>query len=239
MSRGAALGPAAALVIALALALAALSLAGCRDRQPAGAPAADPDPRSRTAPGLPAAVTALLASRGREAAVAELALDPSAFAAVLASPYDRLHAAYAARFAAAAPAFAAALGRLAEAGPAGAAPVITVRRHYGGDDALSLAQARLRWALPVQASSWVVTVDGAPVDTVWVNHRGRWSILLGLDEASRAPLAALAPACDAAVALAGRPGPCSDAAWAALDGALRGNANRVTSACARAERHCR
>lgn len=217
-------------------ALAAASLAAAACREPA-TPAADAA-RAQPAPSLETTVAHLLAELDLEAAVAALQLPLAAFVDVLTTPYDRFHPAYAARFTAAASAFAASLRALVERGASGAPPVITVRRHYAGDAALSLSQARLRWALPVQAPSWLVTVDGAPLDTVWVSHAGRWYVLLGLDDAARAPLAAQAPTCAAATAFAGRAGPCSDAAWMALDAAMRGDAERVARACGRVEHHC-
>ncbi len=197
---------------------------------------------------LTAAVTALLAAPADEQqrAVARLKLDPLAFSDVLTAPYDLQYSAYDARFTAAAPAFAAELRRLAAAPAASAAapaapaaPAITVRRHYAGDRTLSLEQARLRWALPVQAESWLVERGGVLLDAVWVRHRGRWFTLMGLDAAVLQLLATAAPECAAAARRAGPPGVCSDATWMALDAAMRGVDDRVARACERALHFCR
>lgn len=219
-------------------ALLLLAPVACRASREGGS-AEDAAPH---APSLESAVATLLASPELPAAVAELQLDPAAFTAVLVPPFEHLHTAYAAAFSAAAPAFTAELRRLAEASRATpAAPAISVRRHYAGDATLSLAQGRVRWAQPVQSESWLVSLGGSLVDTVWVSHRGRWFVLLGLDEAMRAALASrtpAAPGCATAASLAGRPGACSDAIWMALDGALRGQDDRVARACDRAVHLC-
>jgi hypothetical protein len=228
----------------VALLLLLLVAAACRPSQePSGAaPGSGTGDAAPHAPSLESAVATLLAAPELPAAVAELQLDPAAFAAVLVPPFEHLHTSYAAAFTAAAPAFTAELRRLAAANGAGsAAPSITVRRHYAGDAAISLAQGRVRWAQPVQSESWLVSLGDTLVDTVWVSHRGRWFVLLGLDEAMRAALASRtsgAPDCAAAALLAGRPGACSDAIWMALDGALRGQDDRIARACDRAIHLC-
>lgn len=215
----------------LALTALVLSAIACRAaKEQEGALGED---AAAHAPSLESAVAGLLASADLPAAVAELQLDAASFPAVLVPPYERLYPAYAAAFTAAAPAFLAELRRHTTAKD----PVITVRRHYAGDAAISLALGRVRWAQPVQSESWLVSLGGALVDTAWVSHRGRWYILLGLDEAALAALAAQ-PACAAAARLAGRPGACSDAVWMALDGALRGEADRTARACDRAVHLC-
>jgi hypothetical protein len=220
----------------LLLPLAAMS---CGDSPPSSPP---PDPATMgPAASLAAAVRELLArpdAPALERALADMQLDPVAFDDVLTAPYDRQYAGYQARFPAAVPALAAELRRLAAEDDAPSASSVAIRRHYAGDARLSLQQARLRWALPVQAESWLVEVGGALVDAVWVRRHGRWFLLLGLDEATRQILAAAAPECAASVSRAGRPGGCSDAAWMALDGAMRGDAARVARACARAQHHC-
>ena len=118
------------------------------------------------------------------------------------------------------------------------AATVVERRHYAGDASLSLAQARTRWAQPLQSESWLVEISGHLVDTVWVQEGAQWRVLLGLDQAALAVLTAAAPACGAAALHAGAPGPCSDAVWSALDGALRGRAELVERACARAQAQC-
>lgn len=219
----------------LALGLA-LGLAACGDRRapeqtaPASAPPA-------AAPSLESAVAALLASSDLAAAVDELKLPPAGFDAVLVPSYHRLFAAYLAKYNDEADALVPELARLRAAAKEGG-PAIAVRRHYAGDPEISLAQGRVRWAQPVQSESWRVSIGDAPLDAVWVSYAGRWYLLLGLDEAALSALAAMAPQCAAAARLAGAPGPCSDAAWMAIDGALREDADRVARACDRAAHLC-
>jgi hypothetical protein len=210
--------------IALALlTVASVMASSCRDSR-----------RARPAPQtLAGAVAALLTASDLERAIADLHLDREAFARVLVAPYHRLYAEYSARFATEAPQWLNALRRHSRE------PVIAVRRHYGGDVTLSPAQARLRWALPVQAESWLVELDGALLDTVWVADRGRWYPLLGLDTATLELLNAAAPGCSTAARLAGQPGVCSDAVWMATDAALRRHGERTQRACARAVQFCR
>lgn len=198
--------------------------------------AAPGDARPGGAPSLESAVAALLSAADLDLAVNELKLPPESFDAVVVPPYRRLFTPYLAKYNGEADALVAELQRQ-RASDAGT-PAIAVRRHYAGDPAISLAQGRVRWAQPVQAESWVVSIDGAPLDAVWVSHRGRWHLLLGLDEAALSALAAINPSCARAARLAGAPGPCSDAAWMAIDGALRDDADRVARACDRAAHLC-
>ena len=249
------LASAASLPLLCSLALLGSLASACGDSSapaPASAPAssasaaiAADQAAAAAQASLTAAVTALFAAPADEQqrAVAQLKLDPLAFSDVLTAPYDLQYSAYDARFTAAAPAFAAELRRLAAAPAASAAapaaPTITVRRHYAGDRTLSLEQARLRWALPVQAESWLVERGGVLLDAVWVRHRGRWFTLMGLDAAVLQLLATAAPECAAAARRAGPPGVCSDATWMALDAAMRGVDDRVARACERAVHFCR
>jgi hypothetical protein len=211
--------------------LLCLLLIACRDSPPASAP-----PPSPGAASLSRAVAALLATADLDRAVATMALDRDAFARVLVAPYRRLHAAYAGHFATEAPSFAAELQALA---PRGSSPKIRIRRHYAGDATLSLPQGRVRWALPVQAESWLVELDGKVIDTVWVRDHDRWYLLLGLDEAALEVLAAAAPACASVARRAGAVGVCNDAVWVALDAALRDEPERLARACDRASHFCR
>lgn len=213
----------------------ALALAACGDRL-AAEQAAPRDQRPAAAPSLESAVAQLLAAPDLAAAVNDLKLLPASFDAVLAPPYRRLFASYLAKYNDEADALVAELQRRPAA--EGHAPAVKVRRHYAGDPALSPSLARLRWAQPVQAESWVVGFGEPPLETVWVSHRGRWYLLLGLDEAALSALAAIDPSCARAARLAGAPGPCSDAAWMAIDGALRDDADRVARACDRAAHLC-
>jgi hypothetical protein len=207
-----------------------LLLIACRD-DPSPSP-----PPSTGAASLSRAVAALLATEDLDLAVAKMVLDRDAFARVLVAPYRRLHVAYTSHFAAAAPSFAAELRALAPPAPS---PRITVRRHYAGDATLSLPQGRVRWALPVQAESWLVELNGKLIDAVWVRDHHRWYLLLGLDEAALDALAAAAPACASAARRAGAVGVCNDAVWMALDAALRDEPERLARACDRASHFCR
>lgn len=234
--------------------LLALS-AGCSDcrrphaRRDPQAPTADRADRrpAREAPALRAFVAALAMRPDLERAVTELALDEAGFARAVVPSYRGLFAAYARHSGLAARALAAELAdaRAATppdargATPPGAAPPtmsVRERRHYSGDPTLSPAQARTRWAQPVQSESWLVEVNGHLLDTVWVSDRGRWRSLHGLSEAALAQLEVRE--CAAAVATAGAPGPCSDAAWGALDATLRGASEAAARACARAQVVC-
>jgi hypothetical protein len=198
------------------------------------------------APSLETFAAGLLATSGPELEqkLAALVLDPTSFDQVITTPYDRLYAAYAAHFPAASADFAAELRRLStfstgsDDGAGGARPPLTARRHYADDPALSLEQARLRWALPVQAESWVLSFGAHTLDAVWVTRGGRWFLLLGLDEAARAALAAAAPSCADHAPKAGRAGGCSDAVWMAQDAALRAEPERLARACDRAAHFC-
>lgn len=211
-------------------------VAACSSRA-APEQAAPDDARPGGAPSLESAVAALLSAADLDLAVNELKLHPESFDAVLVPPYRRLFTPYLAKYSAEADDLVALLRRLIAAAR-GAPPAIAVRRHYAGDPEISLAQGRVRWAQPVQAESWVVSIDGTPLDAVWVSHRGHWYLLLGLDEAALSALAAVNPSCARAARLAGAPGPCSDAAWMAIDGALRDDADRVARACDRAVHLC-
>lgn len=217
------------------LPLLCASLLACRSSEQRSS--TPDDARTPAAPSLETFTAALLAlpSPALEQELASLQLDAQTFGEVIAAPYDRLHSAYAVRFSDAVPAFAAELRHLAAAAPA----ALTVRRHYADSPSLSLSQRRLRWALPVQAESWVVSRGDATLDAVWLTRRGRWFLLLGLDEAARAALAAAAPDCAAHAAKAGGSGACSDAVWVAQDAALRDDAERLTRACQRAAHFCR
>ncbi len=221
------------------LPLLCASLLACRSAEQRTSIADDDPPPA--APSLETFTAELLAlpSPALERKLTALQLDAQTFGEVIAAPYDRLYSAYAARFSAAVPAFAAELRAFSAPAPAPtAAPALTVRRHYADDTALSLSQRRLRWALPVQAESWVVARGEVTLDAVWLTRRGRWFLLLGLDEAARAALAAAAPDCAALAVAAGRAGVCSDAIWVAQDAALRDDAERLIRACQRAVHFC-
>lgn len=168
-----------------------------------------------------------------QAALADWRLPPASFARVVAPTYRRLYEGYLAaqphhtrRLA---------LALTAAGGPSAA---VAEARHWADDPALSLAQARTRWAQPLQAVSWRVSLGGAAIDAVWVEDGGRFYLLDGIDDAALALLAKVAPDCATAARRAGRPGPCSDAVWGAVDGALRDRPEVVQRSCARALALC-
>jgi hypothetical protein len=109
---------------------------------------------------------------------------------------------------------------------------IVVRKQFAGDPALSPSQVRLRWALPVMYPAYVA--QGA----VFVEVRGDWKTLTGLDEAMLVRVRALDATCAARLDLTGPPGTCTDAGWAIADAALRGGGDRFVRACKLAAPHC-
>lgn len=111
---------------------------------------------------------------------------------------------------------------------------VHVRRHYAGDPKLSREQARLRWALPVLAPSYVAD----PIDTVFVDDHGHWRALLGADSALIGRIATQDPRCADAVVLAGPRGRCSDVGSAIADAVLRTQPDRVAHLCRLAETLC-
>ena len=115
-------------------------------------------------------------------------------------------------------------------------PVLTgpieVRKHFAGDPALSPSQTRLRWALPVMYPAYVA--QGA----VFVEVKGEWRTITGLDEAMLARIRTLDATCAARLATAGPRGTCTDAAWAIADAGLRGDSARFTRACQLAASSC-
>jgi hypothetical protein len=191
--------------------------------------------REPPAAGTPEALAAYLGGvigadeAARQQAVAGWRLDEPAWRRTVAPAYRPLYADYRRAFDAEAPAL---VARLAAGGP------VTARRHFAGDPRLGRAQARDRWALPVLFPSLVAEAGGAPIDTVFVADGGRWYALLGLDAALRARIAALEPACAAAVARAGAPGRCSDVAATIADAALRTERDRLARLCRLAATLC-
>ncbi len=179
-------------------------------------------------PALRAAIEELLRAADLQAALADWRLPPASFARVVAPTYHRLYEGYLA----AQPLHTRRLA-LALAAAGGPSAAVVEARHWANDPALSLAQARTRWAQPLQAVSWRVSLGGTAIDAVWVEDAGRFYLLDGVDDAALALLAKAAPDCAAAAAAAGRPGRCSDAVWGAVDGALRDRPEAVQRSCAR------
>lgn len=165
----------------------------------------------------------------RREAIASWKIDEAAWQRLTTDPYRAAYADYALQFATAAPAL---VARLAKPG------AIATRAHFADDPELTRGQARARWAQPVQAPSEVATLDGAPIDAVFVNDAGRWRAIVGIDAIIHDRTAALAAGCaDVFVDLP--PGPCRDAAWAVAEAALRADRGRLARACAQAMSLCR
>jgi len=205
-------------------ALAALGLA-CNAPPPA------PGPK----PGSPEHLAAYLSTIAgtdeatRERAVASWLVPEATWNRTLVIPWRSLYAEYAAGFAARVPAVAAQLAAL---------DPVTARRHYAGDRRLTLGEARLRWALPVQYPSDVAEVGGAPIDAVFLFDGERWRALLGVDELVLAHLRALAPACADKLALAGPLGRCSEVGYLVAAAALHGGGAELDRACRMAATLC-
>lgn len=190
-------------------------------------------------PGSPrdlAAYLAAVAGTDRETRAREVAtwLVPEAtWDRTLMPPYRALYADYAANFSARAAALVDALAPLAP---------VTARRHYAGDRELTLAEARLRWALPVQYPSAVADIGGAPIDAVFLYDGEHWRALAGVDELVLARVRALDATC--AVELA-RAGPldgalrhCSEVGALVASAALRGARAELARACGLANTLC-
>lgn len=165
----------------------------------------------------------------RRHAVAGWVLDEASWRRTVIDPYTPLWGAYIRAFDAASPAL---VARLASPGE------ITARRHFAGDPRLTPAQARLRWALPVEYPSAVAELGGAPIDTVFVYDGTRWRALAGLDEVVLERVRLRDPACAALVAQAGPPGRCTEVGWLVADAALRTDQQRFVHACRLAATLC-
>ena len=139
-----------------------------------------------------------------------------------------LYAEYAAQFASRVPAASVALASL---------DPVTARRHWAGDPKLTLGEARLRWALPVQYPSMVAEIGGHPIDAVFI-YDGSWHALLGLDELVLAHVRALDGECAAKLALAGPLGKCTEIGFVVAEAALRGSRADLDRACHMAATMC-
>jgi hypothetical protein len=113
---------------------------------------------------------------------------------------------------------------------------IVTRKHFAGDDRLTTGEAWTRWALPVLADSEVATIDGAPLDVVFVHDGERWRAITGLDRVIRARVTALDAAC--APLMEAPTKQCRELAWQIADAALRNQRSRFTRSCALAASHC-
>lgn len=164
----------------------------------------------------------------REHAVAGWLVPEATWNRTIVPAWRGLYAEYTAQFASRVPIAAAQLASL---------DPVTTRRHWAGDPHLTLAEARLRWALPVQYPSMVADVGGHPVDAVFI-YDGSWRALLGLDELVLAHVRALDADCAAKVALAGPLGKCTEIGFVVADAALRGNRADLDRACRMAATMC-
>ncbi len=214
------LGLACALVLVFALAPGA----GCHEPPPPPPPAGTP---AELAAYLRTVAGADEATRARE--VASWIVGETTWSRDIVEPYTALHGEYVRAFDAQMPAMIARLAPLGE---------ITARRHFAGDLRLTPAQARMRWAVPVQFPSAVAELGGTPIDAVFLHDGAHWRALLGLDSIMLAHVAALDPACAKRVALAGPPGRCTEVSWLVADAALRAQPARFAHACTLATTLC-
>jgi hypothetical protein len=216
-----------------------LALTACRDR---------PADRGR-ATATATATASASASASADDLVAYLrgvrSLDPAALAAELDRwPLDRarwtatLVEPYRALFDDNRPAPRLAALRAQLAAPSSPAAKLTARAHFAGDARLTPGQAQLRWALPPLYPSFVVELDGIPLDTVFLHDGTRWRALAGLDELLAARVRALDESCATYLAHIGESHDCANAGWAIADAALRRNSERFTRACRIADNLC-
>jgi hypothetical protein len=209
-----------AAVAALAALAAAAALAGC-DRAPAAPPPGTADDL--------AAYIARLAAAGPDAAARELArwpLDRALWERTLVEPYRALWPEVAPE------------GRLRALGGELRPGAVTARRHYADDPRLTPGQLWQRWALPPLYPSFVVEIDGRPLDTVFLHDGVRWRALAGLEERIAAAVRALEPGCASHLAGVVRSTGCASAAWAVADAALRKDRHQLARTCRIAESLC-
>jgi hypothetical protein len=178
------------------------ALAAC-DRAPA--------PRLATADDLAAYISDLAAS-DPDAAARELArwpLDRALWQRTLVEPYRALWDELAPE------------GRLRALRGELRRGAVTARRHYADDPRLTPGQLWQRWALPTLYPSFVVEIDGRPLDAVFLHDGVRWRALAGLDELILARVRALDPGCATHLAGVVASADCASASWAVAEAALR------------------
>ena len=158
----------------------------------------------------------------RREAVQRWKLDPEGWQLVTTDPYRNHYAEYAEQFDRLA---AELVVQLAKPGS------ITIRQHFAGDPALTIGQARARWAQPVAAVSHIAQVDSTKIDAVFVRDRERWRVIVGVDTLVFQRTAAKDVAC-ATRARGQWKGTCVDLAWFVADSALRDDDSQLTRACA-------
>ncbi len=161
--------------------------------------------------------------------VASWRLDEAAWRRIVVESYRPLYADYAAAFVAAEPELVTALA---------GAKLVATRPHFAGDPALTPAQARTRWALPVAFASEVATLDGKPLDVVFLRDGDHWRAIAGLDRVIRARVASLDPTCAGVLDLLAPPPRCRDIGWEIAEAALRTDRGRFAHACTLATSLC-
>jgi hypothetical protein len=167
----------------------------------------------------------------REREVATWLMPEATWNKTIIIPWRSLYAEYAAHFAARAGETIAQLGSL---------DPVTTRRHWAGDRKLTLGEARLRWALPVQYPSMVAELGGHALDAVFIYDydKQHWRALLGLDELVLDHVRALDPDCAAKLLLAGPLGHCTEIGFVVAAAALRGGGPELARACRMAATMC-
>ena len=167
----------------------------------------------------------------REREVATWLLPEATWNKTIIIPWRSLYAEYAAQFAARA---SATVTQLASLDP------VTTRRHWAGDPKLTLGEARLRWALPVQYPSMVAELGGHALDAVFIYDydNQHWRALLGLDELVLDHVRALDADCAAKLVLAGPLGHCTEIGFVVAAAALRGGGPDLARACRMAATMC-
>jgi len=161
--------------------------------------------------------------------VAGWKLDEAAWRRIVVPPYDGYHADYARAFDDLAPQLAAELAR---------AGAIATRQHYAGDLALTVGQARARWALPVLANTEVATRGGHAIDAVFVRDGIRWGAIVGIDRIVDDNVGALDPTCRTTIDVASPSQRCREITWEVADAALRKDRVRFDHACTLAAAAC-
>lgn len=111
------------------------------------------------------------------------------------------------------------------------------RPHYAGDPELTRGQARARWALPVQAPARVATLDGAPLDAVFVRIGDDYKALVGIDAIVIDKTRALDASCARYLEALGSK-LCQTMGWEIADAALRADKPRLAHACSLAKGQC-
>ncbi len=169
------------------------------------------------------------ATRNRE--VATWLMPEATWNKTIIIPWRSLYAEYAAHFTAHANETIASLASL---------DPVTTRRHWAGDRKLTLGEARLRWALPVQYPSMVAELGGHALDAVFIYDYDaqHWRALLGLDDLVIDHVRVLDADCAARLVLAGPPGHCTEIGFVVAAAALRGGGPDLARPCRMAATMC-